>query len=86
MRWILSNLQTLPNNIRTDARWQSATGTVEKMIALIDRTGLPLDTKLGIQLRGAGNGALVIDTVIPGGLNYLMFYRERLRLRRSRRP
>ena len=38
------------------------------MHATIDRTGLPAETKLGIQLRGTDDGVLVIDMLSAGGL------------------
>jgi hypothetical protein len=49
--------------------WMAALDGMTLMIAVIDRVGLPLDTKLGIKLRGTDNGSgLVIDMVVPGGL------------------
>lgn len=38
------------------------------MRTIIDRSGLPADTKLGVQLRGNDDGMLVIDMVVAGGL------------------
>ena len=51
------------------SKWgATARSLTVNMHATIDRTGLPAETKLGIQLRGTDDGVLVIDMLSAGGL------------------